>query len=444
MATIKTFLLPDLGEGLPDAEVVSWHVQEGQDVELDQPLVAMETAKAVVDVPSPYTGKLIKCYGQPGDIIETGHGLADFQLADGPQRSEAVDTGHHHGAAKPAPAPAPAETAAAPASAPAAEAEAAKPASKASEDDGGTVVGAMESSNRVVAERAVALFGVKAVPAVRALAKKLGVDLARVAATGPDGSVSLADVKQAAAAGTARIEDASPPAAATPPVAAPSSPAAEAKPVASGQPEALRGVRRNMARIMAESHASVVPTVLFDDADIHAWGAGQDVTLRLIRALVYASAQEPALNAHFDMNKGERTLHRRVDVGLAVDTEDGLFVPAIRDCQDQDSRGLRASIERIREQVRLRQIPATELRDYTVMLSNFGMYAGRYATPVLVPPCVAILAAGRLRHQATPVMGGIESHRVIPLSLCFDHRACTGGEAARFLAALMHDLALAS
>ncbi|MCB1607180.1 MAG: 2-oxo acid dehydrogenase subunit E2, partial [Xanthomonadales bacterium] len=124
--------------------------------------------------------------------------------------------------------------------------------------------------------------------------------------------------------------------------------------------------------------------------------------------------------------------------------EDGLFVPAIRDCQDQDSRGLRASIERIREQVRLRQIPATELRDYTVMLSNFGMYAGRYATPVLVPPCVAILAAGRLRHQATPVMGGIESHRVIPLSLCFDHRACTGGEAARFLAALMHDLALAS
>lgn len=447
MANTKTFHLPDLGEGLPDAEVVSWHVQEGQSVELDQPLVAMETAKAVVDVPSPYTGKLVKCYGESGDIIETGHGLADFELSDGPQRSEAVDTGHHH---KPVEAPAAPEPVAAETPAPAAVAASApEPAetpapTSASEDDGGTVVGTMETSNKVVAERAVAMFGVKAVPAVRALAKKLGVDLARVPATGADSSVSLVDVKKAAKEGTARIEDSRPPAAAAAvsPVRAVPTPAPATSSAPTGQAEPLRGVRRNMARIMADAHAQVVPTVLFDDADMHAWFPGQDVTLRLIRALVYAAQQEPALNAHFNYASSERTLFDRVDVGLAVDTEEGLFVPALRDCASLDIHALRARIEDIREQIRLRQIPPDELRNYTIMLSNFGKYAGRYATPIIVPPCVAILAAGRLRHQPTSVMGGIESHKVIPLSLCFDHRACTGGEAARFLAALMHDLAL--
>ncbi|MCB1636341.1 MAG: 2-oxo acid dehydrogenase subunit E2, partial [Xanthomonadales bacterium] len=99
--TTKTFKLPDLGEGLPDAEIVSWYVEEGTEIELDQPLVSMETAKAVVDVPSPYTGKLVKRYGEPGDVVETGHPLADFELGEGPQRSEAEDTGHGHGAAAP-------------------------------------------------------------------------------------------------------------------------------------------------------------------------------------------------------------------------------------------------------------------------------------------------------------------------------------------------------
>ena len=290
------------------------------------------------------------------------------------------------------------------------------------------------------------------------LAKKLGVDLARVKATGPEGTVSLQDVKRAAKDGSAAITAAEQaPVEDNTPLGARSleevdlEAEVEASPVVeatvpsplTGRAEPLRGVRRNMARTMAEAHAQVVPTTLFDDADIHAWQPGQDITIRLLRAIVHASRQVPALNAHFDAQSQERRLFDRVDVGLAVDTEDGLFVPAVRDCQVADAATLRARIERIREQVRLRQIPPEQLRDYTIMLSNFGMYAGRYATPVLVPPCVAILAAGKLRHQATPVMGGIESHRVIPLSLCFDHRACTGGEAARFLAALLHDLALA-
>jgi 2-oxoisovalerate dehydrogenase E2 component (dihydrolipoyl transacylase) len=201
----------------------------------------------------------------------------------------------------------------------------------------------------------------------------------------------------------------------------------------SGQPEQLKGVRRNMARVMADAHAKVVPTTLTDDADIHAWAHGNDMTARLVRAICAAAKAVPALNAWFDGENLTRTLHPHVDIGIAVDTGDGLFVPALRNADMLDARGVREAIGRLRAQVESRSIPASELSGYTISLSNFGMFAGRYATPVVVPPCVAIVAAGRARHQITPVIGGFESHKVIPLSLTFDHRACTGGEAARFL-----------
>ena len=118
-----------------------------------------------------------------------------------------------------------------------------------------------------------------------------------------------------------------------------------------------------------------------------------------------------------------------------------MSLPALRNADMLDARGVREAVNRLRTQVEDRTIPMSELTGYTISLSNFGMFAGRYATPVIVPPCVAIIAAGKGRHQMTPVMGGFESHRVIPLSLTFDHRACTGGEAARFLKAMLDDLA---
>ncbi|MFA5685231.1 MAG: dihydrolipoamide acetyltransferase family protein [Lysobacteraceae bacterium] len=448
MSELKTFLLPDLGEGLPDATVVEWFAKEGDLVRLDQPLVAMETAKAVVEVPSPCSGVLRRVGGAAGAVIITGNLLAEFELDPSlPQRAEGHDTGHHHGGAAPA--------AAAPAT-PQAEAPTAP-----SEDDGdgdaGTVVGAMQSSNQVRQEAAVSVGGVKAMPAVRALARKLGVDLSRVQPSGPDGAVTLADVKAAAAA--------PPPSQTTPPRPATTQPpvrqdvasaatrtalSASGKPMrtqppgvgASGQPEPLKGVRRNMARVMADAHTKVVPTTLCDDADIHAWRHGNDITVRLLRAIVAACRTEPALNAWFDGDNLTRTLHPHVDVGLAVDTEDGLFVPALRNADVLDARGLREAADRLVAQVRARSLPASELAGYTISLSNFGKFAGRYATPVVVPPCVAIVAAGRGRHQLVPVPGGVETHKVIPISLTFDHRVCTGGEAARFLRALLDDLAL--
>ncbi len=448
MSESKTFHLPDLGEGLPDATIVEWFVKEGDVVRLDEPLVSMETAKAVVEVPSPVSGKVLKLAGAAGEVVVTGAMLAQFAPDPSlPQRAEGQDTGHHHGPpkaaapAKPAPTPTPAVE-----------------SFDHERDDAGTVVGAMQSSDAVQSESAVAVGGVKAMPAVRAMARKLGVDLTRVRATGAEGVVTMADVKQAAADGSAKVgrgpaAPAARPASSPAPVSAPdrarTAVSASGKPMrtsppgssASGQPEPLKGVRRNMARVMADAHAQVVATTLNDDADIQAWSPGNDLTARLVRGIVAACRAVPAMNAWFDGQALTRTLHPHVDVGIAVDTDDGLFVPALRNADILDARGVREGVNRLRTQVQERSIPASELTGYTISLSNFGMFAGRYATPIVVPPCVSIVAAGRARFQMTPVMGGFESHKVIPLSVTFDHRACTGGEAARFLRTLIDDLA---
>lgn len=466
--TKKTFNLPDLGEGLPDATIVEWHVKEGDTIKLDDNLVSMETAKAVVDVPSPVSGKVVKLAGGPGDIVVTGHMLAEFEMdMSMPQRAEGQDTGHHHGGGHSVGSqdPAPDDKVVASTEGGAIEATGQKPPEDASananaKQDAGTVVGAMQVGDSVRSEAASSIGGVKAVPAVRAMARKLGVDIAQVGASGPDGTVTMADVKQAAADGSAKIGNAP----ARRAVDAPISPAVAAqteqpaqrstlsesgKPIrtqppsvaATGQPEQLKGVRRNMARVMADAHAQVVPTTLVDDADLHQWIGKQDITARLVRAIVAACKEVPALNAWFDGKNLTRTLHPHVDLGIAVDTDDGLFVPALRNADMLDGQGIRAGIKRLRAQVEDRSIPQGELMGYTISLSNFGMFAGRYATPVVVPPCVAIIGAGKLQHDVVAVMGGIEVHRRIPISLTFDHRAATGGEAARFLKAILDDLA---
>jgi pyruvate dehydrogenase E2 component (dihydrolipoamide acetyltransferase) len=485
--TSKRFHLPDLGEGLPDATIVEWFVKEGDSIRLDDSLVSMETAKAVVEVPSPVSGKVLKLAGAAGDVIETGAVLAEFELDPSlPQRAEGQDTGHHHGGqAKSAAAtsvgsqdPMPDDRVVASSEGGAIEYDdGPQPEQKSEPGDGdgvradsGTVVGAMQSSDAVRSEQASAVGGVRAMPAVRALARKLKLDLARVRASGPDGVVTMADVKQAAAdpaqllpspaGGRGAGGEGAVPAARPHPDPLPragegtraqrTTLSQSGKPMrtqppgvsASGQPEQLKGVRRNMARVMADAHSKVVPTTLCDDADLNAWRGKQDITSRLVRAIVTACKTVPALNAWFDGDKLVRTLHPHVDLGIAVDTDDGLFVPALRNADMLDARGLREGINRLRTQVEDRSIPASELSGYTISLSNFGMFAGRYATPVVVPPCVAIVGAGKLSHDVVAVIGGIEVHRRMPISLTFDHRAATGGEAARFLKALLDDLAL--
>ncbi len=415
---MTTFNLPDLGEGLAEAEIVRWHVKPGDAVKVDQPMVAVETAKAVVEVPSPYTGVVKKLHGNPGDVVATGAPLIEFDL----------------------------QSSGTPARKPERETPAAKKADPRAADDSGTVVGSMPTSDDELVETAVAGSDiasphgrVRAAPAVRALARRLGVDLASVRGTGRGGLITVDDVMTTSKPASA------PTAATVTTLKAPTAPrTAPAGAPLSGEPEKLRGLRRAMHQSMSLARDNVMNCTLFDDADLHDWRKGEDFTIRLLRGIGAAAAAVPALNAWYDGENQSRRLMERVDVAMAVDTPEGLLVPVVRDVGKRSAAELRADVDRLKRGARDRTVAPEDLRDFTFMLSNFGMIAGRYATPVVVPPAVAILGAGKLSHDVIAVMGGIEAHLRMPLSLTFDHRCVTGGEAARFLAALIQDLERAS
>ncbi|MGH6952913.1 MAG: 2-oxo acid dehydrogenase subunit E2, partial [Alphaproteobacteria bacterium] len=194
------------------------------------------------------------------------------------------------------------------------------------------------------------------------------------------------------------------------------------------------------AQRMAQSNAEVAPATVIDDADVDSWAERDDVTARLIRAVVAACRAEPSLNAWYDSKAGARRLHKKIDLGMAVDTEEGLFVPVMRNVAVRDKADLRRGLERMKADIRARKIPPEELRGATITLSNFGSIGGRYAAPVIVPPQVAILSSGRIEPRVVAVEGLPTVRRTLPLSLTFDHRAVTGGEAARFLRAAIEDL----
>lgn len=379
---MSIFKLPDLGEGLQEAEIREWHVGEGDEVQVDQPLLAVETAKAVVEVPSPKTGKIVKLHGRAGDTIEVGTPLVTFE-----------DAGE---AAPP-------------------------PATPKTDDirDTGVVVGAMKSGSEVVAEKATSVgtaAGLKVAPAVRALAHRLNVDLTIITPSGPDGMVTAADVQRVHKILT------------------------EVGPL-----EKLKGTRKAMAQTMAQSRDEVMPTMVCDDAVLHAWTyPKQDLTLRLIRGMVAGVKAEPALNAWFDHAEIGRRVLPKIHLGVAVDSAEGLFVCVLQDVANRDEEGLRLGLEKMKEDTKNRTIPSKELRGYTITLSNFGKFGGKYAMPAIVPPTVAIVAAGAIRDAVVPVGGEIRIAKLLPLSISFDHRAVTGGEAARFLSAMVRDLQLPS
>ncbi|EKZ96329.1 branched-chain alpha-keto acid dehydrogenase subunit E2 [Cupriavidus sp. HMR-1] len=373
---MRIFKLPDLGEGLQEAEIVNWHVKPGDIIAADQPLLSVETAKAIVEIPSPFAGQVAKLFAQPGDIVHLGAPLVGFEGAG-------------------------------------------------ASDDAGTVVGAVKVGTHVVNEGVTRVgaagipggHGIKATPAVRALARKLSVDLSMVTPSGHDGVITATDVQRVATT----LADV-------------------------GAPDVLRGVRRAMAQNMARAQSEVAAATVMDDADLHAWQAtgasvtGQDITIRLVRALVAGVRAEPALNAWYEGRTGRRHLLERIDVGIAADLPEGLFVPVLRNVGKRDAADLRAGLDRMRADVVARTIAPEEMRGNTITLSNFGMIAGRYAAPIVVPPTVAILGAGRVRDEVVASGGVPAVHRVMPLSLTFDHRVVTGGEAARFLRAVIEDL----
>jgi pyruvate dehydrogenase E2 component (dihydrolipoamide acetyltransferase) len=195
-----------------------------------------------------------------------------------------------------------------------------------------------------------------------------------------------------------------------------------------------------MAQSMSVARDQVALCTTFDDADINDWVDKRDFTPRILRALVAGCEAEAGLNGFFDPETMTQQVEPRVDVAIAVDTEQGLIVPVIRNVERMGLDEIRAAVARLKEATRNRTVAPEEMLNYTITVSNFGMLAGRYATPIMVPPTVAILGTGKLQHDVVAVMGGIEVHRRIPLSLSFDHRCITGGEACRFLAAVIADL----
>jgi pyruvate dehydrogenase E2 component (dihydrolipoamide acetyltransferase) len=195
-----------------------------------------------------------------------------------------------------------------------------------------------------------------------------------------------------------------------------------------------------MAINMARSHAEVVPVFIVGDADLHRWPQARDPLVRIARAIAAACQVEPVLNSWFDGKGLSLKRHAQLDLGIAVDTADGLFVPVLRNVGARTAEDLKAGISRLRGDVKARSIPPREMMGATLTLSNFGTLFGRYANPVVMPPQVAIIGAGGIRDEPVAVDGKVLVHPILPLSLTFDHRAVTGGEAARFLNALVQAL----
>ena len=370
---MSTFNLPDLGEGLQDAEIVAWHVAEGDHVVVDEPLVSVETEKAVVEVPSPRSGYVKHLLGKLHERLKVGSPLVEFD--DAPH----VDTGTVVGQLE------------------------AKPEKRPSAELMPTRAIPMRPTPSTSAPLSAK---VSASPATRALAHQLGVDLTQIAGSGPQSTITRADVEK-------------------------SVPGARE----------LSGMRRSMAINMARAHAEVVPATVWDEADVGSWWSEHnDITIRLIRAVAVACAAEPILNSWYDGQAMTVQTLGRIDLGLAVDFEAGLIVPVVRDAGKREPSVLRAEVNRLKTAARARSVPLADLRNPTITLSNFGMMAGLQAALVVVPPQVAIVGAGRIFQQPVPRGTSFTFTHVLPLSLTFDHRVATGGEAGRFLKAMIDDL----
>jgi pyruvate dehydrogenase E2 component (dihydrolipoamide acetyltransferase) len=363
----REFRLPDLGEGLQEAEIVCWHVRPGDRVVENQPLLSVETDKAVVEIPSPRSGRVEQLLAGPGDRVAVGTVLVTFD--DG----ATVDTGTVAGSLP---------------------------------------VGDTPSSTGASAEeREVASARVRAIPAARQLAKELGLDIDRISATGPGGTITREDVQRSA------VDDGK-----------------------GWQP--LRGVRRSMAENMARAGREVVPASVTDWADTSAWFGRHPPLLRLVLGVIHACAAEPALNCHFDAGQMARRPSSQVHLGVAIETGDGLLVPVLRDAAGQPAPTLASLLESLHKQAEQRKLSPDELRGATITLSNFGAIGGEHAAMVVMPPQVAIVGAGRISRRPWAVDDRIETLPVLPLSLSIDHRAVTGVEAARFMRALIEHLQL--
>ena len=384
--SVLPYLLPDLGEGMTEAELVQWRVAVGDHVTRDQIVAHVQTDKAEVELPVPAAGTIVRLGAEVGDLVPVGAPLLELIPDEGTALGGTPVRGGAHSPAVLA------------------------PQSRRS-DAGG-------APKREEGARA------QAAPPVRKLAKELGVDLATVVGSGPGGRVMAADVRAAAQG------------------AAPS-PAPAVVDDEHDRREPLRGVRRAMARNLAEAWREVPHISLFDELDArpllaaHADLRGRDervtLTAWFVRAAVVAIEAFPILNASLDVDRDEVVFHGAVHMGVAVASDDGLVVPVVHDAHERDVLDLGREILRVTEAGRAGHLAPEMLRGATFTVTNFGTEGGRFATPIVRPPQVAILGFGAVRTR--PVVDGdaIVAAPTLPVSLSADHRVIDGREATGFL-----------
>jgi pyruvate dehydrogenase E2 component (dihydrolipoamide acetyltransferase) len=436
----RPFVLPDLGEGLTEAEIVKVLVREGEVIQEDAPLLEVETDKATVEIPSPMSGRVERIHVSPSQTVRVGQVLvtfADAGAAPGKQAADTLDPTRRLA-----------------------------PETKTTVDNGRARQIAPASSAVVRPEGAGAPSAaaapagpVPATPATRRLARELGVDLRAVAPTGPGGRVTDDDVRAASASG-ARAAAEAPPAAPPTPTPRPLATAPTEPPLPRFEQwgeierQPLSHLRRTIAERMTLS-ATVIPHVThFDRADItdldgvitrnldaaRARGVTLTLTSFLLKAAALALREHPQFNASLDAAAGELILKRYVHLGVAVASERGLIVPVIRDVDARPVIEVARELAAVAQRVRDGKAALDELRGGTFTVTNIGALGGTGAIPIINYPEVAILGVARARPEAVVRDGQIVPRLLLPLSLTFDHRVADGADGARFASAIVRRL----
>jgi pyruvate dehydrogenase E2 component (dihydrolipoamide acetyltransferase) len=397
------FKFPDIGEGLTEGEIVRWLVKEGDEIKEGQPLVEVETDKALAEIPSPKTGVILKIMAKEKEIVKVGQvivviGEKGEALAAPPPRPKSVGV---VGELEEAPEEVPAV---------AAKAEPAKPA--------------------FVSEH------VQATPAVRALARESGVDINKVQGTGPGGRVLEKDVRQFAEAKEKPVE--------------PEKKIAKVKKYdLYGYVDRipLRGVRRSIAKAMVKSKYTAPHVSAMDEADVtELWkirekekkaaekkGIKLTILPFIIKAVLAGLSEHPYLNASLDDENEEVVLKKYLNIGLATDTPEGLMVPVVKNAKEKSIFDLAQELTQLAEKARNRTIDLADLKGGTFTITNYGAVRGIYGTPIINYPEVAILGIGKIQEMPVVRDGKIVVRKILPLSISFDHRVVDGAEAARFL-----------
>ncbi|MEU1759703.1 dihydrolipoamide acetyltransferase family protein [Micromonospora sp. NPDC005686] len=431
----RDFLLPDLGEGLSEAEIVEWRVTVGDVVTVDQTVVEVETAKAVVDVPCPYAGRVVALHGAAGEVRPVGQPLITIAPLDDASDPHAtyreeeragsgnvlIGYGTGHGGTgrrrrRPRLALAPEPGTPVPAGTPVPEGRTADAA-----PTGGSAVAPLVIS-----------------PIVRKLAKERGIDLASLRGTGPGGVIRRADLDAAVAAPApvARL------------AAVPDAPAAHAGLAPAGDGDTvipLTGIRKVIADKLSRSRREIPEVTIWVDVDatglletraaINAATPEAPVSILALLARICLSGlrKYPQLNAHVD-TEGQRIIQSAgVHLGIAAQTDRGLVVPVVRDAQRLTTRELAASLAETTAAARAGTLPPARLTGGTFTLNNYGVFGVDGSTPIINHPEAALLGVGRIVDKPWVVDGQLAVRKVTQISLTFDHRVCDGGVAGGFL-----------